>query len=82
MTMNITLGRILRVISYRGRYTLFWCSVDADGEIIKVHSGEDVDTSFRSMDELKDVLALIAEARAMPVFVITASTKSLLSCEE
>lgn len=82
MTMNITLGRILRVISHRGRYALCWVSVDDDGEIVKIHSGEEVDTSFKNLDELKEVIALINEAKVKPVFVITPSTKYLISREE
>lgn len=82
MTMNITLGRILRIISYRGRYTLCWVSTDADNEIVKIHSGEEVDTSFKSYDELKAVVALINEARKLPVFVVSQDTKYLMSREE
>ena len=82
MTMNITLGRILRVISYRGRYSICWVSVDGDGEIVKIHSSEEVDTSFKNLDELKAVVQMIDDARKLPVFQITASTKILMSREE
>ena len=82
MTMNITLGRILRVIAYRGRYALYWVDVGDDGEIVKIHSSEEVDMSFKNLDELKAVVKMIDEARKLPVFQITASTKSLMSREE
>ena len=82
MTMNITLGRILRVISYRGRYALYWVSVDGDGEIVKIHSSEEVDTSFKNLDELKAVVQMIDEARCKPVFHVNGDSRHLMSREE
>ena len=82
MTMNITLGRILRVIAYRGRYALYWVDVGDDGEIVKIHASEEVDMSFKDLDELKAVVKMIDDARKLPVFHVNGDSRHLMSREE
>lgn len=67
-------GRILRIVSYRGRVKLFWCSLDKDGDVDKVLKDEDLDFSFKNLDEMQALIELVEGARKLPVLQISSSS--------
>ena len=70
-------GRVLRVVSMRGRYRLCWAVVDADGEVDYLLPSEDIDLSFRTFEEMKALIELVEEARKLPVLVVNSLNRSM-----
>ena len=51
-------------MSYRGRVKLFWCSLDKDGDVDKVLKDEDLDFSFKNLDEMQALIELVGGEEA------------------
>ena len=71
-------GRVLRVVSMRGRYRLCWAVVDAEGDVDYLLPSEDIDLSFRTFEEMKTLIELVDEARKMSVLHVSAANRHLL----
>ena len=70
-------GRVLRVVSIRGRYRLMWATVDAEGEVEHLLPEEDIDFSFKDYTEMKELIALVEEAKMLPIITVNSSNRSL-----
>ena len=82
MKNDVEHGRALRVINWKGRYRLLWTDVDADGELVRVLKNEEIDLSFKTLDEMKALIVLVEEAKKAPVVCINGSNEKLYFCGE
>lgn len=70
-------GRVLRVVSIRGRYRLMWAAVDAEGDVEHLLPEEDIDFSFKDYTEMKELITLVEEAKMLPIITVNSSNRSL-----
>lgn len=66
----------IRVVSYRGKYSLRWAYLDEDGELDSL-SLDCVDVVGKSSKDFIDLLALIANARKLPIIAVNSSNKGM-----
>ena len=74
MKNDVEHGRILRIVSYRGKVRLYWCSLDADGDVDKILKNEEIEYSFKTLDEMKALIALVENAGRLPVVQVNISS--------
>lgn len=77
MKNDVEHGRELRQVSYKGRYRLMWAQVDADGDIVRLLKNEDVDASFRSLDELRALIALVEGAKGKSIITVNSGNERM-----
>jgi hypothetical protein len=67
----------IRIVNEAGRYNLRWVSLDEEGQVDKVLLAE-VKTSFRNLDEMRQLFKNLNLASSLPVVVVNASNSRLL----
>ena len=68
--------KTIRMVAYRGKYSLRWAYLDAEGEV-KNLSLDTVDVVGKNSSEFIYLLTLIAEARKQPIINVNSANKSL-----
>jgi len=71
----------LRVCSYNGKYYLAVCLLDSDGDVVKILN-EDVDLSFKNMEELRGMVEEVNNASRLPVIHKNSCNRAILRQEE
>lgn len=77
MKNDVEHGRVLRVVNWKGRYRLLWTDVDSDGELVRVLKNEEIDLSFKTLDEMKALIALVEGAKSAPVLCINGANEKM-----
>jgi len=66
----------IRIVSYRGKYSLRWAYLDEDGELDHL-SLDCVDVVGKSSKEFIELLGLIANAGKLPIVSVNSGNKGL-----
>ena len=68
--------KTIRMVAYRGKYSLRWAYLDADGEV-KNLSLDTVDVVGKDSSEFVYLLTLIAEARKQPIIQVNSGNRAM-----